>query len=387
MSFEFTIDGLSIETFEEIFNAAAEKYKDIYGQDINIDQNAPDGQRLAISTKAAIDVQEVVQQIYNGLDVDLASGVFLDIIAKIAGLTRRPATRSSVEVDIVTTADITLPSSYIVADENGQNWQTIEEVDLTTGTNSVTLYAEFYGAYEASANTVNEPVTIILGVESINNPLAAVAGDAYETDEEFRQRRDRGVENPALSIVGALLSALLDTEDVTDAQVYENKLSTYDFVRDMVAHSIWVIVEGGSIADIAETMAKNKTMGATEKGDITGNYDEIITANGTDYIYRNLMKFQRPTLKDLYVSVNATATTGTLDPEGIKNAIAEKTYLIGENAVSSGLYAFAYQANTNYVLSDLEISDDNITYIDGLLEPGLDGMWMIDTANITITEI
>jgi len=133
MTFEFTPEGLSIETFEEIFNEAADRYRAIYGQDINIDQNAPDGQRLAISTKAAADVQEVVQQIYNALDVNLSAGVFLDIISKIAGLTRRPATRSFVEVDIVTNADITLTAPYIVEDENGQRWQTTENVSLVTG--------------------------------------------------------------------------------------------------------------------------------------------------------------------------------------------------------------------------------------------------------------
>ena len=45
MALGFTQDGITVETFDEIYNRIAEGIKAIYGADIDLSQNTPDGQR------------------------------------------------------------------------------------------------------------------------------------------------------------------------------------------------------------------------------------------------------------------------------------------------------------------------------------------------------
>ena len=53
-----TSTGISIDSFNDLFDAIATEYKNIYGQDINIEQNTPDGQKISIFVKAYRDLQE-----------------------------------------------------------------------------------------------------------------------------------------------------------------------------------------------------------------------------------------------------------------------------------------------------------------------------------------
>jgi hypothetical protein len=45
---EFTVDGISVQTYQEIYDELAASYRLIYGDDINLDADSPDGQRVAI---------------------------------------------------------------------------------------------------------------------------------------------------------------------------------------------------------------------------------------------------------------------------------------------------------------------------------------------------
>ncbi len=49
MPFSFTADGLEIETYQEIFDRKVAGYKAIYGNDIDLEPNTPDGQMRLMS--------------------------------------------------------------------------------------------------------------------------------------------------------------------------------------------------------------------------------------------------------------------------------------------------------------------------------------------------
>jgi hypothetical protein len=76
-----------------------------------------------------------------------------------------------------------------------------------------------------------------------------------------------------------------------------------------------------------------------------------------------------------------------VDVDLLKSELAKKLYGIGDDAVASQLYSFGYNAGSNFVLSALEISDDDITSTDEDIASAADGKFVIDTANITVTEV
>jgi uncharacterized phage protein gp47/JayE len=387
---EFAPEGISVQTFQGVYDELADGYREIYGQDINLDPDSPDGQRVGIEAQARLDLQSFGAYMYTQFDPDTAMGLALNTIIKYAGITRRPATRSQVDVEITTDRPVTLPSDYAVEDDLGQAWTTRQVVSSTDGTSTVSLFAENFGAVEADAGIVTEPVTVVLGVTSVTNPAAATVGREEETDEELRIRRNNSLIAPATSSRGGIFTAVGNTPNVVGLVVYENDQATTDTERSMAPHSIWAVIEGGSVNDIAEAITKSKTAGTTLKGSVTGIYtEELVKPDGTSFNYIHEVIFDRPTYVDLHVRLTATRKDSgqAIDLDAIKNAIADKTFAIGDSQQSGDLYSYAYQGGNTFILTALEISDDGTAWTDGLLISGYDEKFRLDTANISITEV
>lgn len=378
MTISFTSTGLTIQTYQEIYDEIVAGYQAIYGSDIDTSANSPDGQRIGIEAKARLDAQQFALNLYNSMDPSLASGEALNKLIKLAGITRRAATQSTVDVTVVVSKDLTLPATgYNVKDTLGQTWKSAGGEALLTGSNTVTLYSTIFGAINAAIGTVTEPVDIIIGVTSVTNPAAATVGIAEETDAELRIRRELSVQSPAASTVGGMYSALGNLSGVTKLKIYENDTSTYDAVKGINANTIWCIVKGDTTANIAETIAKNKTGGAGTQGAVTDVYTEITTDG---YTIDHQVYFDRPTDVPMYIHLTATGATAG-DATIIKNTLAALSFDIDETVNAANLYSYI----DNYVISSLQISDDDITYVDTSLFPGYSGEFSISTANITVT--
>lgn len=387
---EFTVDGVSIQTFEEIFEELVDGYRAIYGNDINVDQDSPDGQRIAIEAKARLDMQTFALLLYNQFDPDFAIGVMQTRLFKYIGITPRPTTRSTAEVTVTTDRNLTLTVPYVIKDDLEQEWEIDSENSLVTGPNTVTLSAVEFGDVAADADTITTPVTIVLGVLSVTNPAAAEPGVAEETVEELRIRRNKSLENAAFSTTGSLFANLANITGVTDLILYENDTDVLDAVRSINPHTLWIVIGGGEVADIAEIVAKNKTGGTGLKGTEEATFEEdLLNPDGSTFIFTHTIKYDRPTDIQLFVELTATRKDPTqpLDLDLIKEKIAERTYSISESALATELYSNGYQAGTNFVLTDMKISDDDITYTDDDLPAGFDEIWTIDVADITVTEV
>lgn len=388
---EFTADGISVQTYDEIFTELADGYRAIYGADINLEPDSPDGQRVGIEAQARLDVQSFCLALYQQLDPDFAFGTALARLFKFAGITIRAATRSQVDVTVTTDRVLTLPDDYTVEDDIGQEWVTLSTVPLVSGANTVTLFASEFGAIEADAATVTDPTTIVLGVLSVTNPAAATVGRDEETAAEARVRRRLSVQNPATSSVGGMFSVVGNLNNVTDLAIYENDEDTTDAELDIGPHTIWAVVEGGAVADIAEAIANNKTGGTPTKGAVTATYVETRTRpDGSEYVFTHKINFDRPTTTEIHVRLNATRRIAgeAVDTALIEAELAEHSFNIFEDALASELYEDAYRAGSNFIATDLEVSLDGVSgWTDVSLAADPDEKFNIDAANVTVTEV
>ncbi|MDF1593737.1 MAG: baseplate J/gp47 family protein [Desulfobacterales bacterium] len=386
----FTPNGIEVQTYDEIYQELADGYRLIYGNDINLDPDSPDGQRVAIEAQARLDVQSFGSLLYNQLDPDFALGEALNSLIKLSGITRRPATRSQVDVSVTASRPVTLPVGYAVEDTLGQVWETISEIVLAAGITTVTLFAENFGAVEADPATVAEPVTFVIGVDTVTNPLSATVGREEETDEELRIRRNHSLETPRSSALGRLFTAVGDLAGVIDMAIYENDTDATD-IDGIPAHSLWVVVEGGAVDDIAESLAKNKTGGKGMVGAVAGEWtEEVLKPDGTTFTIFHTMSFDRPTYVTILVKLNATRKdqSSPIDTALIANKISEKTLSIGENLLANDLYRNAFEAGDNFIPTGLEISRDaGVTWTAGRLVTDLDEKFIIGSSGVTVTEI
>jgi uncharacterized phage protein gp47/JayE len=387
-----TIDssGITIQSFDEILAELVAGYQAIYGVDINLSQESPDGQRVAIEAKSRADMQAFGLMIANNFDPDFARGIFQAKIAKLSGIFPRPATRSFWDLSVVSTRVVTLPTGYQVSDNLGQLWELPAPVTLPVGTTAITFQAAEFGSVTGLAGAVFTPVTVVLGIAGFTAAVNAEPGKEEETDEEFVQKRNLSLENPAFSTTNSLAARLLNNAGVTDARVYDNDSDAYDLINKLDAHSIWAVVEGGTIDDIMQTLLYQKTGGTGIKGSIQAAIPETLTrSDGSTFIVSQIRRFDRPVMTNLYVTLTAKRknTLVPIDLLLIKQKIAGYKFYIGSPITASEVYGQAYKAGDDFILTLMKISTDNINFTDGSLTPLPGAKFEILISNITITEL
>ncbi|MBE0469604.1 MAG: baseplate J/gp47 family protein [Methyloprofundus sp.] len=387
---EITENGVLIQTYSEIVSELQAAYRAIYGQDIDLSSNTPDGQRIGIEAKARLDLQSYALSLYHSFDPDFAIGDAQDRLVKLVGIARRPATRSTWDITVETDRDLTLESGYTIKDDIGQKWLLTSNVNLSAGTTQVTFRSLIFGALEGFAGAVLQQDTVVPGVVSLSASGNATVGIDGETSEQLRTRRNLSLQNTAYSVIGSLYAKLANLAGVTDVAVYENETNLFDNDSNLDAHTIWAIVEGGAQSDIVETIAKQKTAGVATKGDEVGEYLESITRpEGSVFSIVHTMHFDRPQLVQVFVKVTATRKNSAtpIDISLIAQKIAGISFRIGDDVTATELYDIAYQAGNAYVLTDLQVSTDNITYTNQRLIAAPDSKFFILVSSVQVTEI
>ena len=179
-------------------------------------------------------------------------------------------------------------------------------------------------------------------------------------------------------------------DNVIDVCPYENKTKIDDEIIGVPANSYWLIVKGGEIDQIAEVIAKDKTGGTGLKGQVEFNYVEnFVRQDGSIRPIIHEVNFDRPTEKDIFLKFNVKRRipTQSIDIENIKNTLANKSFYNAQNITVTELYATIYSASSNFIATDLQVSKDNISFVDNLLIAGYDEEFVIKQENIEITEI
>ncbi|MBL3520314.1 baseplate J/gp47 family protein [Arcobacter lanthieri] len=387
---EINQNGFKADSFIEILTRLSNQLKDIYGQDINLEQDTPDGQMVGINTTIIDDLQSLGLYIYNSLDPDLAEGVNLDRLLKLLARTRLPATKSIVDIELTLSRDVTIPATYTVSDTNNQQWQIANSQTLEIGTHLVTFESVDYGTITAEPNTITQQVTILTEIDSLTNPTSAIPGRDEESDQQLRERRNKILEVNASSTMGSIVGKILTLDNVVDVCPYENKTKIDDEIIGVPANTYWLIVKGGEIDKIAEIIAKDKTGGTGLKGQVTSTYIEnFVRQDGSIRQFIHEINFDRPIEKDIYLKFNVKrrVSTQSIDIENIKNTLANKSFYIAQNVTVTELYATVYSASSNFIATDLQVSRDNIDFVDNLLIAGYDEEFVIKQENIEITEI
>lgn len=392
-----TATGLTTKTLPEIIAQITTAMQEIYGIDINVDQNSPDGQLINIIAQQGIDIRELITNVYNSFNPDRAVGRALDERVVINNIERRGGTFTITPITIVTDRTVDLQgldaafndlngTGYTIQDNEGNKFILVDSVTLVAGTHpSINFRAQNIGAVETTTGTITNPVTIVLGVTSVNNPSGALeVGQNEETDSELRVRRQQSVAIASTGYLNGILASILNLEGVSDAKIHENVTNVTDS-DGIPAHGIWLIVEGGANTDIGETIYAKKSYGANMKGAVEVDID---TPSGDVFV----AKFDRPTAEDLYIrfDIQPLSASAVFDMDAIKEYIVENlSYSIGQEAETSRITVVARDAliatGGDGVPVNVEISDDDLAWVDYLPTATKDKQWTVDDSRITIT--
>lgn len=319
------------------------EYRTIYGADTYLEADSQDGQWVAILALAMFESMQVAASVYNSFSPLTAQRDALSRNVKINGIARLVASYSTADLTIVGQAGTVILNGQ-AKDTLDQKWNLPASVTIPVGGSIViTATAEQVGAVSAAAGTINKIATPTLGWQTVNNVAAATIGDPVETDAELRRRQAQSTMIPSLSVMEGIVGAVASLAGVSRYRGYENDTGSTN-ADGITAHTIALVVEGGTTQAIAEAIAAKKTPGTNTQGTTSyTTYDQ--------YGVPNVINFYRPTVATISIEISLTALTGYLSTTGDAIKAALKAYidtlLIGDDVLITKLYTPANLDNNS----------------------------------------
>lgn len=377
---QITSTGVSAPTYAEIYQSLIESFQAIYGSDAYLAPDSQDGQWIAVLASGFNDQNNQLKAVYQAFSPTFAQGAGLSSVTKINGITRQVPTYSSVVGTVVGVAG-TIISNGVVSDDNGNLWDLPPITIPGGGSISVTAVAQTAGAIAAAAGTVNTINTPVRGWQTFTSTSDSVPGAPVESDAALRRRQTTAASLPSQSPLAGVTAAVADLTGVTRVQAYENTTGAPD-ANGLPAHSISIVVEGGDVQVIGETIGQKKTMGAATYGTETITYFDPIT--GISYnIDFFVLDYVNPTI---VLTGTAEAGWNSSIAAEIQQAIANyiNSLEIGEEIEFNRLWGPAFingsAHGATYEVTALTLNAGTVD-----VPVAFNKVAQVDAANITVT--
>jgi len=389
----FDIYGLQVQTLNDLLSGLQANFQSIYGSDISIASNDPDGEMLNIFAQAGTDIRTLIQKINSSFDPEQCEGVIQDQRYAINGIERNGASFTLQPIDVVISQGLSLQGldsesqqltpdnlPYTIQDDAGNQYYLNASFSCTgAGTYSLLFRAANIGLVQSTLNTITVPVTIIAGITSVNNSSGPTTiGQNEESDFQFRNRRRVSVAISSEANIDSLTAALNNLAGVVGVQVMENYTGSTD-ANGVPAHCVWCIVEGASDNDIAVAILSKKSPGCNMKGSVSVNVAKQTGGFLTAY-------FDRPINQNLYVKFSLLYPNGTIDKNYVAAQIAKNiTFNPGGQASGDIFTDYVKEMNKNYVITGMLLSTDNINWYEVVTTTTPQYQFILSTTRITIS--
>jgi len=258
---QFNKEGIYVADFTTIRSSIIDRFKTIYGQDIDLSTTSADGIYVENLALMISNILQSYKSFYSQLDVRTASGSFLDALCALSNVYRK------LESNSTATVTITLDTSNIsdwttndveLIDKNGTTWSWSSSTETLTfvrgQAQDVVVTCSMPGPVRADAGWIDRLVE--------NNYVATVVqskeanlGSYSETDSELRLRRSSSLGSSGSTILETLVGTLLTLSGIDDVKIYNNDSSSTITAQDGTSihvHSIYAILrlkENMTIAD------------------------------------------------------------------------------------------------------------------------------------------
>lgn len=354
--------GMHLPLYSDIRDQLITEMKGIFGQDIYIEEDTQDYQQISIFAKKIFDTNALALLVYNNRTPVTAIGVGLDNLCALVGIKRKPATYSSVQLTMTGVAGTTITNG--TATDGTNLWNLPSEVTIPeNGIITVVATCDKSGSVTAAPNTITTIVNPTYGWLSVTNNYSATPGQDVESDAQLRARYAAATYAPSETVMDGISSAIQSVSAVTRVKGYENDTNVTSS-EGFPPHSITYVVEGGDTDSIAVAIYNKKTPGVYTNGTTEV---KIIGVGGSI----NLIRFYRPTYKQIYIKVSLKKLSGYNDSyvDSIKDAI--KDYIdnleIAESVYRSVIWSVATSQmsdilSPSFSLTDVQLSTDGSTY-------------------------
>lgn len=205
-------------------------------------------------------------------------------------------------------------------------------------------------------------------------------GEPEENDVQLKIRRAKSFALQSVGPAQAIRAALLATEGISDAYVAENVTDTP--ADGVPAHGIWVIVNGGTDADIAAAIYGKKAPGC----DMAGSESYVVSLpQGNTFE----AKWDAAESEDMYVraTLNARVPGTVFDlTQDAEDLAAALLYKLGEKPCIGDVILAMAEIEPNAVLSSVNVSKDGIAWVDIITPTDFQKYFFLPAGNVTLTQ-
>ena len=332
--------GVHLPTYQDRLDALISSYRTIFGLEANLEISSPDYQLLSVFARALDDVSQLILSDFASRNPGYASGMGLDLLLPLLGLSRAGATYSTVPLTLSGTPGAVLPAAPQALDDAGHLWkcQTAGITLDAQGSATVEAVCADPGAIAAPVGAVHQLVSPVAGLASVVNNAAATPGREAESDASCRSRLRLAAAAPSQSMLESLRSAVLAVKNVASCAVYENDTDSQD-ARGIPGHSVCVVVSGGLTTALAPVIFAKKAPGIGTHGATA--YDVTDAFGVTHTIH-----FQRCQMTPVALSIELKPLSGFDSgvADRIKAALADfsNSLGVGQDVVVPSLYGLCY---------------------------------------------
>ena len=364
-----TPTGIYAPDYADIYAQLQVLYWGIYGSDADLDPDSQDGQFLAIFAQAIYDCNQVAVAVYNSFLLDFAQGTGLSSIVKLVGVRRQTASYSTDTLQVNGVYGTTINNGQAGDDLNqGTIWSLPPVVNIPeSGTIEVTITASEAGSQTFANGEITAILTPTAGWQSATNVGPQVPGAPVQLDASLRQQAAASTAGPASTVLAAISAAVGNVANVQRYIVYEND-TEIDDANGQGPHSIYAVVEGGTIQDVVNAIGQTKSPGTTTLGTTSGIYvDPSGVPNTINYYQLDVVQL------DVVVVLAPLAGYTSASATAIQQAIAQ---FLTSLPISTHSYL-------NRLFAPANLSGDAATEATGLTQAQLDAL----SATFNVTSI
>ena len=354
--------GYKRKTYEEILKGKVALARQFFGDDIDVSDITPLGKILRINAYDQAEAEESIELLYYAISPHTATGISLDRVCKLVGISRNAATAAQYGVTITGKAGYTVPLGFLVGTTTELNYYNMAETIIgEDGTCQVVVECEQKG----SIGNCN-PAELSVIIKNDNNITSArattllVTGTEAENDYELRKRFDMAVHGAGSGNEDAIKAALIKVPSV----LYSTIIVNLEDVPDSAGrppHSFECFVYGGEGHDmeIAQTIYEKQPLGIKS----VGNIKVVVQDKGG---YDHDIYFTRMEEVGIHVRYGIE-TSAVFETDGlvqIERKIRDHIDDLGVNnpVIFSTLYSPIYSVPGVTKVSNLEISTDGVSY-------------------------
>lgn len=353
--------GYRRRTFDEILDAKIAKAKELFGEEINTDNNTALGKYIRINAYDQYAVEELAESIYYSAFPQTASGKSLDRLGWTIGMQRNAAIPAQYKVLVTGTADCHIECGFLVGTEIELNFYAVSDAVIgAEGTCEIIVECVEAGLIgNISPSDIDRMVNPNAEIDSVVGVEVVQVGEEEESDYDFLKRYEIVREGRGSCTEAAIKAALVNIPTVNGAHIIINESAT-ETVDDIPPKSIACYIDGGANyhQEIAEAIFDKKPLGVKTYGD----QSVAVTYGGlTNYN----VNFSHAATVNVYINLTIT-TSAEFEESGNANIRTKlQEYIdslgIGVGLVTTTLYSYIYSVSG--VSSALvEVSTDGAEY-------------------------